>query len=155
MEYCGRGVGRRLAVNVNRWVSHTLSCTMRLPRNEACLTASFWGRFKRQDTLVESSVDGFSDAVSITAISTKHKSDEHLLLLHRRLRRESGHLTKREEPRLETALVLLFYTMTYWVCLGVLIHIWKVFWKLLMKSEMLNTLPWSAVVYVSSQSKSA
>lgn len=41
--------------------------------------------------------------------STKRKSDEHLLLLHRRLRRESGHLTKRQEPRLETALVLLLY----------------------------------------------
>ena len=49
----------------------------------------------------------FSDAVSITAISTKHKSDEHLLLLHRRLRCEGGHLTEKEEPRLEIALVLL------------------------------------------------
>ena len=55
-------------------------------------------------------MDEFSDAVSITAVSTKHKSDEHLLLLHRRLRRESGHLTKQKEPRLEIALVLLLVT---------------------------------------------
>ena len=46
---------------------------------------------------------------SITAISTKQKSDEHLLLLHRRLRRESGHLTKQKEPRLEIALVFLLF----------------------------------------------
>ena len=45
---------------------------------------------------------------SVSAISIKHKSDEHLLLLHRRLRRESGTLTKKKEPRLEIALVLLF-----------------------------------------------
>lgn len=47
--------------------------------------------------------------VSITAVSTKHKSDEHLLLLHRRLCRESGHLTEKEEPRLEIALVVLLF----------------------------------------------
>ena len=58
-------------------------------------------------------MDEFSDAVSITAVSTKHKSDEHLLLLHRRLRRESGHLTKRQEPRLEIALVFLFTEITF------------------------------------------
>ena len=52
-------------------------------------------------------MNGFSDAVSITAISTKRKSDEHLLFLHRRLRREGGTLTKQKEPRLETALVFL------------------------------------------------
>lgn len=52
-------------------------------------------------------MDEFSDAVSITAVSTKHKSDEHLLFLHRRLRRESGHLTDRQEPRLAITLVLL------------------------------------------------
>lgn len=52
-------------------------------------------------------MDGFSDAVSITAISTKKESDEHLLLLHRRLRRESGTLTEQKEPRLEIALVFL------------------------------------------------
>ena len=55
---------------------------------------------------------------SITAVSTKRKSDEHLLLLHRRLRRKSGHLTKKKEPRLEIALVLFvcspfFGTATY------------------------------------------
>ena len=54
-------------------------------------------------------MDEFSDAVSITAVSTKQESDEHLLLLHRRLRRESGTLTKKKEPRLEIALVFLFY----------------------------------------------
>ena len=54
-------------------------------------------------------MDEFSDAVSITAVSTKHKSDEHLLLLHRRLRRESGSLTKQKEPRLEMTLVLLLF----------------------------------------------
>ena len=42
---------------------------------------------------------------SVPIISTKHKSDEHLLLLHRQLRRESGHLTEKKEPRLEIALV--------------------------------------------------
>ena len=52
-------------------------------------------------------MDGFSDAVSITAVSTKHKSDEHLLLLHRRICCKSGHLTKQKEPRLEIALVFL------------------------------------------------
>ena len=50
-------------------------------------------------------MDEFSDAVSITAVSTKHKSDEHLLLLHRRICRESEHLTERQEPRLVIALV--------------------------------------------------
>ena len=65
-------------------------------------------RFNLSATLVESCGNEFSDAVSITAISTKQKSDEHLLLLHRRLRRESGHLTKQKEPRLEIALVFLF-----------------------------------------------
>ena len=61
---------------------------------------------KRLTAPGEGCADGFSDAVSITAISTKQESDEHLLLLHRRLRRESGHLTEKEEPRLEIALVL-------------------------------------------------
>ena len=49
----------------------------------------------------------FSDAVSITAISTNHKSDEHLLLLHRRICCKSGTLTEQKEPRLEIALVFL------------------------------------------------
>lgn len=31
---------------------------------------------------------------SCPLISAKHNSDEHLLLFHRRLRRESGHLTQ-------------------------------------------------------------
>ena len=44
---------------------------------------------------------------SIPAVSAQNESDEHLLLLHRRLRRESGHLTDRQEPRLEIALVFL------------------------------------------------
>ena len=57
-------------------------------------------------------MDGFSDAVSITAISTKQESDEHLLLLHRRLRRESGTLTEKKEPRLVIALVFLLYKET-------------------------------------------
>ena len=48
-------------------------------------------------------------AASVSAISTKQESDEHLLLLHRRLRRESGTLTKQKEPRLEIALVLLLF----------------------------------------------
>ena len=56
-------------------------------------------------------MNGFSDAVSITAISTKKESDEHLLLLHRRICRDSGTLTKKKEPRLEIALVLLFGTI--------------------------------------------
>ena len=51
-------------------------------------------------------MNGFSDAVSITAISTKHKSDEHLLLLHRRICCKSGHLTKQKEPRLFLTLVI-------------------------------------------------
>lgn len=54
-------------------------------------------------------MDEFSDAVSITAVSTKRKSDEHLLLLHRRICRESGNLTKQKEPRLEIALVFLLF----------------------------------------------
>ena len=37
--------------------------------------------------------------------STKQKSDEHLLFLHRRLRREGENLTKQKEPRLEMTLV--------------------------------------------------
>ena len=41
------------------------------------------------------------------AISTKHKSDEHLLFFHRRICRESGTLTKQKEPRLEIVLVFL------------------------------------------------
>lgn len=50
-----------------------------------------------------------SDAGSTPAISTKHKSDEHLLLLHRRICREGGHLTKQKKPRLEMTLVFLLY----------------------------------------------
>ncbi len=61
----------------------------------------------------ESRCKGFSDRGSTPLSSTKHKSDEHLLFLHRRLRRESGNLTEQKEPRLKIALVLLFYTMTY------------------------------------------
>ena len=64
---------------------------------------------KQATTLVESWEEGFSDRGSTPLASTKHKSDEHLLLLHRRLRRESGSLTEKKEPRLEIALVLLLY----------------------------------------------
>ena len=57
-------------------------------------------------------MNGFSDAVSITAISTKLGSDEHLLLLHRRLRRESGHLTKKERTKGRNSLGFL-------LCMGI------------------------------------
>jgi hypothetical protein len=50
---------------------------------------------------------------SITAISTKQESDEHLILLHRRLRRESGHLTKQKEPRPERP--WFFYSVLFFV----------------------------------------
>jgi hypothetical protein len=46
---------------------------MGLPKAEACRLASVEGRTKKADTLVEGCGNGFSDAVSITAISTNEK----------------------------------------------------------------------------------